>query len=91
MRLPCHTRRLYIQPRLFTSVGPFPTLSQLTVACTDDTWSVGAQVIDLSSLEPLAITALPGQQALEARDEALDFLRELLDVQAELSGFGPFQ
>lgn len=86
-----HTPRLYVQPRMFDDGGACPTMSQLSVVAAGGTWSVGGQVVDLGSLEPLAITALPGQQPLQARAEAHAFLDELLDVMADLGRSGPFE
>lgn len=85
-----HTPRLYVQPRMFDDGGACPTMAQLSVCSVSGIWSVGGQVVDLASLEPLAITALPGQQPLDARAEAHAFLDELLDVMAELGQAGPF-
>lgn len=90
MALLPHTPRLYVQPRMFADGGACPTMSQLTVCSVSGVWSVGGQVVDLASLEPLAITALPGQQPLDARAEAHAFLDELLDVMADLGQAGPF-
>lgn len=83
-------RRLYVQPRMFATDGPCPTMATLNVATVDGVWTIGATVIDLASLEPLAITATPGQQALDARADAHAFLDDLLDVQLELGALGPF-
>lgn len=85
-----HTQRLYVQPRMFDDGGACPTMSQLSLCSVSGVWSIGGQIIDLASLEPLAITALPGQTPVQARAEAHQFLDELLDVMAELAGLGPF-
>lgn len=90
MAVPGHTKRLYVQPRLFEDGGACPTMSQLSLCSVSGVWSLGAQIIDLASLEPLAVTALPGQTPMEARQEAHEFLDEILDVMAELAGLGPF-
>lgn len=76
---------LYVQPRLFASDHAPPVLGQLTVAACDGTWSIGAAVTDLTTLQPLAITAGSGQEALAARTDAHSWLDELLDVLQELS------
>lgn len=88
--VPPSTLRLYVQPRMFTTDGPCPVLAQLSVALVDGSWSVGASVVDLASLEPLAITAGPGQQDVPGREEAHAMLDELLDVAASLGQLEPF-
>lgn len=82
---------LYVQPALFSCDGPPPIIGEVVVALVDGQWSVGGSVRSLTSLEPLAMTALPGQQEAEGRQTACAFLSELLDVLEELHAGGPFR
>jgi len=81
---------LYVQPALFDPPEGHAVIGELTVALVGGTWSVGGTIRSLSTLEPLALTALPGQQDAQGRETAGEFLAELLDVLAELHEPGPF-
>lgn len=80
---------LYVQPAMFTPDGGHAVMGTMNVALVDGQWSVSGSIFSLTTLEPLAITALPGQQDCEGRLTASAFLAELLQTLEELHT-GPF-
>ena len=82
--------RLYVQQSMFSGELSTPCLADLNVAAVEGSWSIGLRVTNLSTLEPIAITALPGQKPIKSRQVAHEALDELLNVLEEVSKSGPF-
>lgn len=76
---------LYVQESMFESDCPTPCIASLNVASVDGNWSLGLEVSNLATLEPIALTATPGLAPLIGRREAHAALSELLDVLARVS------
>lgn len=77
--------RLYVQQSMFESYSPTACIGELTLGLVDGTLSVGGSVRNLVTLEPLALSCTPGLVGIDARQEAHEWLDELLEVLAEVS------
>lgn len=82
---------LHLQPSMFAPDEVPPMLGQLNVALVDGTWSLGASVHHLVTLEPVAITAEPGLRDVDERAEAHAALDVLLDALELLHQGDPFR
>lgn len=77
--------RLFVQQTMFESLSPTACMGSLTVGLVDGTFSVGCSVYNLVTLEPLALSCTPGLVGIDARQEAHEWLDELLAVLEEVS------